>query len=873
MGADKRIIMMKKEYLMFLLGACLVYGCTEDPVAVENDNGPTVINAVFEDCPLCRTQMTQGNSSDTYKVFWEDSDRIHVNGIASEGIKINENTSRAAFSFGDRTIAPPFSCIYSAGNAPAFNGGTYTVNLPSVQNLAGDDLFDPAAAVMYGYSDRSKDITFRHMMSYLRITLSATEAKTAWIKVEGRNKEGLSGLFTASPADGSVMLEKTEGSKTEVTLDCSDAGAPAGTRMIVAIPAGNYPSGLKLTIRDNGTHFQVKEAVNEFIAEPGCIYDMSFAYEPNGTVIDGGIEGGLGAGTISITEFKDLNAGAQTINSHKDEWSRSHLQMDYRSFIKLGPEIQAQSPTYTRIRTLKDGTYILTWQTAAESNGNGKDTFYALSKDLKTWEYMGYLWKGKSVTNGAGTADMRYYTNANTLQLSNGELLAAAAFRALKTYADLQYRSDHGIIVKRSSDGGRTWFGETVVYNGPCWEPHLMELPGGEIQCFFSESRPWTSSSHSGTVMVYSKDGGTTWSPTLGQDAYRVMRKQWWNAYPKADGVFGSAMNCYTYQMPVGVILNGTSKFAFAMESAVERHKNSDNTTWDEFEIAIAYSPDDGQWVYMDEGEVTPSSQRMDGVASGVAPYLIQFPSGETLLAYGQSGNQKLQLGNCTATEFGDVFDGIPGYGSWGGLDQTGSHSMLSCMRDATDESNTVIALARYNLNHSITATSRTVTADGDNSDWAATDQALFIGSKCQAQATLRCSQDSQYYYFLMEVKDEQLSESDKGYLMLTPSTLGTSARRVEFNYKGAVTTKRYSSGWSSYAFSADVATAYEGIEGSNAAVDKGFIAEIRIPRSVISASGGKLKVNFGYYDAGAKITDMMTSDTSVSGWLDIKGL
>ena len=33
--------------------------------------------------------------------------------------------------------------------------------------------------------------------------------------------------------------------------------------------------------------------------------------------------------------------------------------------------------------------------------------------------------------------------------------------------------------------GGYTWFGEKEIYHGPCWEPHLIELPSGEIQCFF----------------------------------------------------------------------------------------------------------------------------------------------------------------------------------------------------------------------------------------------------------------------------------------------------------------------------------------------------------------------------------------------------
>jgi hypothetical protein len=43
-----------------------------------------------------------------------------------------------------------------------------------------------------------------------------------------------------------------------------------------------------------------------------------------------------------------------------------------------------------------------------------------------------------------------------------------------------------------------------------------------------------------------------------------------------------------------------------AMESARKRVKRTDGTTYDDFEIAIVYSKDDGNWVYMNEGEVTP---------------------------------------------------------------------------------------------------------------------------------------------------------------------------------------------------------------------------------------------------------------------------
>ena len=107
-----------------------------------------------------------------------------------------------------------------------------------------------------------------------------------------------------------------------------------------------------------------------------------------------------------------------------------------------------------------------------------------------------------------------------------------------------------------------------------------------------------------------------------------------------------------------------------------------------------------------------------------------------------------MQIGNSSAVEFGTQFAGLPEYGSWGALDLTKSHSALSCIRNANDEK---IAIARYHLNHSITATSRTVETDGKKLEWKNTDEAIFVGSKCQAQATLRCSADNQNYNFLIE--------------------------------------------------------------------------------------------------------------------------
>ena len=588
----------------------------------------------------------------------------------------------------------------------------------------------------------------------------------------------------------------------------------------------------------------------------------------------GGDHGSQGGGTqtsLELTEFTRLNRGESEINSHADDWDRSTVKMDYRSYIELGAANNVYLPTYARIRTLRDGSYILTWQDAVGVNGNGENTYYALSRDLKNWVYMGYLWQGQNVYNGLGKPDVRRFTNANTLQLANGELLAVASFSTVNTYSNPNYTAEQGIVVKQSQDGGYTWFGEKEIYHGPCWEPHLIELPSGEIQCFFSESRPWTSGSHSGTDMLRSIDGGETWEPALGESAYRVMRKHWWNAQKN--------MWCYTYQMPVGIILNESNRFAFAMESCNQRVVNASGGYSDQFSIAMVFSHEDGTWDYLEGDEITPKERRIDSVVMrGAAPYLVQFPSGETLLTYGgRDSRQHFRIGNATATEFGATdLPALPDVGSWGGLDLTDSHTVLSSMRDSRDGAdNATIALARFHLNHSIRATSRQVALDGDDSEWAESDEALFVGSRCQAQATLRCSADAENLYFLVEVFDESLSSTDFAYILLSPDNdtenLSAKSRRIRFGYDRIKSTDQYAGGWREADFGISYAGAFDGTPTDKTDQDNGFRAEIAVPRSSIELVNGRVLVNFGYFDAAANVEDVLCDASNTSKWLSIQ--
>ena len=89
---------------------------------------------------------------------------------------------------------------------------------------------------------------------------------------------------------------------------------------------------------------------------------------------------------------------------------------------------------------------------------------------------------------------------------------------------------------------------------------------------------------------------------------------------------------------------------------------------------------------------------------------------------------------------------------------------------------------------------------DGDDSEWAESDEALFVGSRCQAQATLRCSADAENLYFLVEVFDESLSSTDFAYILLSPDNdtenLSAKSRRIRFGYDRIKSTDQYAGGW-----------------------------------------------------------------------------
>ena len=579
---------------------------------------------------------------------------------------------------------------------------------------------------------------------------------------------------------------------------------------------------------------------------------------------------------LTLTPFEKLNASADAVNSHKDDWAQSVLTLNYRSIVNVGASVLGtSSPSYSRIVKLADGSYILTAHDSY-SGGNGSTVYWATSQDLVHWTPQGKLFASRSVVNARGQEATRLYTNGFGKVLSNGDVLMFASFRTTGTYSFWKWRYDQGIEMRRSTDNGKTWSEPYEVYRGPNWEAIMLEDGDGELELYFSESRPWISGSHSGTSMVRSTDGGRTWLPGLGKEPYRVIRHTWYDAHQDKW--------LFTDQMPGLIILNDSKCKAGVFESAHDYPVGGSVN----FCISFAWSPEDGNWNYI-EGEekdgtgldvktakVGPVDRKID-VWNGSAPSLLQFPSGETVVSYGQDWYQWLRIGDSRARNFGDAGKYLPAKGSWSSILLDGTHELITHMRNSTDGKNVGVILCKLALNHRIAASSHKVVIDGGNSDWVNADDALFAGSKCQAQATLRCAADADNIYFLVECRDDNVSKDDYVQLFIAPSDaakLNAQTLRVKVGLNGLRNQGVYAGNWIEKDFGANAVVRYDATLSDASDVDNGWLAEICVPRSSVKVVDGKVKVNLALFDMeGGEDAIVSTGEKNPQKWITVTGL
>jgi GH43 family beta-xylosidase len=170
-----------------------------------------------------------------------------------------------------------------------------------------------------------------------------------------------------------------------------------------------------------------------------------------------------------------------------------------------------------------------------------------------------------------------------------------------------------GIRTKRSTDGGKIWKDERLVYeagekfeNG-CWEPAVIQLPDGTLELFFANEGPYTGSNEQNISMVRSADGGLNWTPEPTIASFRKNRR---------DG------------MPVPLMLNNGKDIVFSIEDNGGANfkpyiiKNSLSDNW---HTTVGAKSEQRNYALKEH--------IADSLYAG-APFLRQMKTGQTILSY-----------------------------------------------------------------------------------------------------------------------------------------------------------------------------------------------------------------------------------------------
>ena len=274
---------------------------------------------------------------------------------------------------------------------------------------------------------------------------------------------------------------------------------------------------------------------------------------------------------------------------------------------------------YARLIPLQDGRLM------ACAEWNGIVVSYSKNQG-KTW-----------------TSAQRIVTNSNNvpncapdlIQLRDGTLIVAYNPRPSQPYTTDRH---FGIRCVRSTDNGATWSEEIFVndashlFEDGCWEPSMLELPDGELQLYFADEGPYTSSSEQQISVCTSTDGGLTWGKAK-----------------KA-----SFRSKYRDGMPSPVLLNDGKSIVVAIEDNGWSGVNDfipttvRTTTSRKWSSPVGVSANRAKMIDYDYCPL----------AKGGAPYLCVLPEGTTVCShqsnYGHGDRQQMYVyvGNQEARHF-----------------------------------------------------------------------------------------------------------------------------------------------------------------------------------------------------------------------------
>lgn len=276
--------------------------------------------------------------------------------------------------------------------------------------------------------------------------------------------------------------------------------------------------------------------------------------------------------------------------------------------------LQKGNAIYPRIKKLKDGDYIMFFQ----DGRLGPNCYLSRSNDLKTWSEPEILFSSYETSD-----DTRAYATTDAVVLPDGDIIAVASYRAVKGYRE---GTGCGIVTRRSSDGGISWSEEESIYDGTNWEPYILSLPDGMLQCYFTDCNP--AIKDSGTSVMVSADGGHNWSTPQ-----KICRRYKYDF---------AGERIYTDQMPSFRLLPDGQTILGFLEGRLEKDGPGSKSTF-----TLSVVKNHGlKWSDVDSLTGEGPQDRYTDVCDGCAGYVSVFPDGRVLYSCNRSQRFCVRIAN-----------------------------------------------------------------------------------------------------------------------------------------------------------------------------------------------------------------------------------
>lgn len=432
-------------------------------------------------------------------------------------------------------------------------------------------------------------------------------------------------------------------------------------------------------------------------------------------------------------------AGSASVSArYHAPYEGSRIYWDVSSKQELFP-----SGNYARLIELADGRLMV----AAEAGG-GISVRYS-SDGGATWTTAERIVK---------SADRVPYAVPDLTQLADGTILVGFNPRPSTPYSD---ERRFGIRTMRSTDNGATWEGPIFIYDAQmtfedgCWEPSFLQLPSGEVHCYFANENNFVNSNEQEISVSRSLDGGQTWS-----EASRVCYRA-----GSRDGM-PSAILTPEGEIVVIVEDNGHGGYGGFRATTVRCSLENNWKSW------------------VDAGSANRSMIFADSYDKGfisAAPYLRQFKSGETVASWqGDRGERAgkgenffdmfVAVGDANARGFKAVTEPfgleLTDHALWNSVGVAGENTVFALASIGGPNKGNAINLMQGKLLKGFEADFGTpdVENGGVVGDWTATEgEQVLMGLETRNRSAMDFLYDDENLYFVAKVNDRtQIDEGDE---------------------------------------------------------------------------------------------------------------